>query len=120
MNFKASAKPIEMNIDGLTSGITSLDGMKLSERKTSKGKARRMSETYLPRVSIAFSPELNRLSVASNFRRTSIHRQFSLRLNRNRIGFVRVCPHDLIVYFCYFQHDLVFANCFFSEAGEPW
>eukprot|EP00795_Rhopilema_esculentum_P014727 gene14727-5827_t len=89
MNFKASATPIEMNIDGLTSGITSLDGMKLSERKTSKGKARRMSETYLPRVSIAFSPELNRLSVASNFRRTSIHRQFSLRLNRNRVGFIR-------------------------------
>ena len=68
-----------------TGFVSGLDNMTLSS-----GKSRRMSESFIGGRNFMLSPDSSRLSFRSRRRRTSIHRQFSLKLNRNKIGFAWV------------------------------
>ena len=72
---------------GVISGISDFDNMRISSRKVSSGTNRRMSESFVGGRNFTISPDFGRLSFRSSGRRNSIQRQFSLRLNRNKIGF---------------------------------
>ena len=79
---------IEMKKD-----MDSLSQLNLSNRKSGNSSfiGRRLSETFMPAVhELDANSNLGRVSFRPRARRTSFHRQLSLRLSRNKVNFIWV------------------------------
>ena len=83
---------------GFVSGIDNIGNMTLSS-----GKSRRMSESFIRGRNLTASPDSSRLSFRSRSRRNSVHRQFSLKLNRNKVSFTWVSFMHSIDHIHYFR-----------------